>query len=698
MFSKLRISKKISITLCFLLLVSLLWVPSSFASDGPEIFLNGSGNKANNFQGYRYLNDHQIKIWVDKNSSPDSSGKQFKIFEGTTTDGKELTITKAESGPREGNVSDVSGLSGGATMIITTEEAFEPGKTYTVVINNTIMANNQLTVGHFRFRKDITFSLTVPDVNDDTNNSKGNYSSVPLTLYTWPENNGQDIPHEGNIWFALNVPAANAEDIVNGLVLEKDGQPVVFDETIDMSEDGEIYKPLVSDDHTFFFFPMTGGGGNTSYNLDRDCEYTLIIPEIKAVNGETLPERKVTFHTAPEILPTKIIGAPIIELIENDFKITWTESAEISDISPGATGYNVYVSPDQYWDFRKLNEKLVIDTIYTTSSECRLMPNTDYYFRVTPLNGIYEAGFSSVAQGKTPEDTVAPAWPEGSLLNISNNTSTGLVLSWPEASDNTFITKYKIYKDGELLEEVDDCTLTYAVKDLSENTAYTFEIEAVDAGGNTSSTNLSETVKTLIPSPALKADTTDNMEGQSIDIAFEGNNLWESAITDIIVDGIALTEDQYVITNGNIHIIAAVFTDGADYDILVKADGYEDAKVCQTINSMPSTYIVNPCEDDTYSSGITEDEIKMMTVNKGFDGFKYFTVSIKPIKEHDGEEVVLFVHLKDGIQGEISATKADFDTVNIAKAGFNVNEGDVIKVYIVDDLTNDIDFNPTVLQ
>jgi hypothetical protein len=60
--------------------------------------------------------------------------------------------------------------------------------------------------------------------------------------------------------------------------------------------------------------------------------------------------------------------------------------------------------------------------------------------------------------------------------------------------------------------------------------------------------------------------------------------------------------------------------------------------------------------------------------------------------------VVVFIHLRDNIQLSINATKADFDVVNFTKAGFNVQAGDIIKTYVVDDLTNDIDFNPTVLQ
>ncbi|MGI6712834.1 MAG: hypothetical protein ACOX4L_09020, partial [Bacillota bacterium] len=56
----------------------------------------------------------------------------------------------------------------------------------------------------------------------------------------------------------------------------------------------------------------------------------------------------------------------------------------------------------------------------------------------------------------------------------------------------------------------------------------------------------------------------------------------------------------------------------------------------------------------------------------GTAGFKYFTCSITPVNPHHGLKTVVFVHLRDGVQLGLNATKADFDQVNTAQAGFNV--------------------------
>ncbi len=122
-----------------------------------------------------------------------------------------------------------------------------------------------------------------------------------------------------------------------------------------------------------------------------------------------------------------------------------------------------------------------------------------------------------------------------------------------------------------------------------------------------------------------------------------------------------------------------------------------------TINKTPvqpatPKYYIIPEQDVIYTIGVTPDGIKTMTLNADQTGFKYFTVSIEPVKEHKGEETVVFVHLRNGFQMELTAGVADFDVVNNAKAGFNVNPGDVIKIFIVDDLSNAIDYNPVVLH
>lgn len=109
-------------------------------------------------------------------------------------------------------------------------------------------------------------------------------------------------------------------------------------------------------------------------------------------------------------------------------------------------------------------------------------------------------------------------------------------------------------------------------------------------------------------------------------------------------------------------------------------------------------YSVTPKSDSIYTIGATPAGIKTMTVNAGVTGFNYFTVDIAPIVSHSGDETAVFTHMRNGSQLQINATMADFDQVGTAQAGFNVKAGDVIRVYIVDELTNAKDYNPVIFQ
>ena len=75
-----------------------------------------------------------------------------------------------------------------------------------------------------------------------------------------------------------------------------------------------------------------------------------------------------------------------------------------------------------------------------------------------------------------------------------------------------------------------------------------------------------------------------------------------------------------------------------------------------------------------------------------------FCVSVEPLEFAKSKATVIFAHLRDGFQLGLSVLKAGFATVETVQAGFDIKGGDVIKVYIVDDLNNAADHNPIILQ
>ena len=109
-------------------------------------------------------------------------------------------------------------------------------------------------------------------------------------------------------------------------------------------------------------------------------------------------------------------------------------------------------------------------------------------------------------------------------------------------------------------------------------------------------------------------------------------------------------------------------------------------------------YHVIPKKDSVYNIGATTDGIKTMIVNPNQTGLKDFTVFIEPVVKNEGTETVVFTQFRDGVQLQLNTVTADFDLIKTAQAEFDVEDGDVIKAYIVDDFNNADDFNPTILQ
>jgi len=108
-------------------------------------------------------------------------------------------------------------------------------------------------------------------------------------------------------------------------------------------------------------------------------------------------------------------------------------------------------------------------------------------------------------------------------------------------------------------------------------------------------------------------------------------------------------------------------------------------------------YQVVPVADASYLAGLTTDNLPTMTIKPGFSGFRYFSVAIASVSGHAGDETVVFVHTRGGKALSLQAGDGDFDVLNHSRCGFNVLPGDIIKVYLVDTLTNDPAVSPVVL-
>lgn len=85
---------------------------------------------------------------------------------------------------------------------------------------------------------------------------------------------------------------------------------------------------------------------------------------------------------------------------------------------------------------------------------------------------------------------------------------------------------------------------------------------------------------TLVP------DNTNNTIGNDINIAYAGgDNGWKDSISKISENGNDVDKRLYTLADGKITLDKSVFAEKGDYNIVVKANGFDDIKVSQTIKA-----------------------------------------------------------------------------------------------------------------
>lgn len=211
-----------------------------------------------------------------------------------------------------------------------------------------------------------------------------------------------------------------------------------------------------------------------------------------------------------------------------------------------------------------------------TAVATRLHSNNKYCFRVvayTESPYLY-VGESSEVCTVTPVDTEPPT-PPVSLKSVYSLADDELSLTWPEATDNAWVARYRIYRDGEYLEEVSD--LSFLDTNFGTDTLSCYQITAVDDSGNESSQSItscaspeySSRVAQVQQSPganggaktslALDADGNAHIsfyEAESKNLFYATNAAGEWAIT-TIATGVFGSPSLTLDSLGKVHIAFA---------------------------------------------------------------------------------------------------------------------------------------------
>ncbi|TPG42000.1 fibronectin type III domain-containing protein [Flavobacterium pectinovorum] len=219
-------------------------------------------------------------------------------------------------------------------------------------------------------------------------------------------------------------------------------------------------------------------------------------------------------------------------------------SEEKSDAQDGDGGNGISYYKDYYgsiiYPFEtlgnaggRMGKKLLIEELPPHShSYDRAVPVRGYDFqdRTPPFGGYESADTSIVGEGKSfpilnpyrvvqfivytgiLRETTPPTKPTLSFSNVGNST---LRLNWTAASDESGVTKYLVYKNGNYLGETAGNVVTYYVSSLTAGTQYNFYVIARDAAGNLSPrSDNGDVTTTSIIAPTIPQNIQANSEGQ----------------------------------------------------------------------------------------------------------------------------------------------------------------------------------------
>ena len=161
----------------------------------------------------------------------------------------------------------------------------------------------------------------------------------------------------------------------------------------------------------------------------------------------------------------------LVESVTSDtVSLSWDASTD----NIGVAGYRVY-----------RDKQLVQEVQGEQFTDTGLTEDTEYTYEVRAFDiagNQSEASNEVFARTSVSVDDEAPTIPLN--LKVENVTTDTVSLSWGASTDNIGVAGYRVYRDKQLVQEVQGEQFTDT--GLTEDTEYTYEVRAFDAAGNQS--------------------------------------------------------------------------------------------------------------------------------------------------------------------------------------------------------------------
>jgi hypothetical protein len=175
----------------------------------------------------------------------------------------------------------------------------------------------------------------------------------------------------------------------------------------------------------------------------------------------------------------------------------------------------------------------------TTGNDCNTAEGAkQVWVKVEDIFGNFDGPVSTTVN----YDNTAPNSP----INLSASTSANqVVLTWaaPNESDMSGIASYKVFKNGDEIDQV--TTPTKTITGLSNGVSYTFKVQAIDGAGNISS--YSTSIDAVPNETDFDSSVSVQRDGSSVTYVQDGDNLTISCSLEFESDNVRI---KYRYNNG----------------------------------------------------------------------------------------------------------------------------------------------------
>ncbi|WP_447971147.1 fibronectin type III domain-containing protein [Nitrospira sp. M1] len=183
------------------------------------------------------------------------------------------------------------------------------------------------------------------------------------------------------------------------------------------------------------------------------------------------------------ILPFVLFSVSSHAIASGDVMLQWDSNSE-----PLPTGYRVYTGTTSGVYGPPTDVGLATQHIVTNLQE-----GSTYYFVVTAMDDSHRESLPSTEVWTLIPDTTAPLPPES--LQAEAVSSSHIRLTWDHAWDNIEVAGYNVYRNQSSIANTQQ--VEFIDTSLTPDTTYTYEIEAFDDAGNTSTPTQPVAVRTF---------------------------------------------------------------------------------------------------------------------------------------------------------------------------------------------------------